>query len=224
MFKSIEEERLQRLITRKKFNKKYNNELIEFLKNNIKEKEKIVKTINFINNIKFTHPGLASSEYIVHPLRVAAMLYQIDNDIDIDTLTIALLHNIFEVSEVTEKDFLLTFDNNLMNALKILKVDRSLENNLNYKKEYYSNIMSHSKGLAMVKAIDKFDNLFLLCLNSNDKVRIAYLKEIESFIYPIVEKYIPTLFEYYKDLVKNCREIGFLDKNKSIILYNEDYS
>lgn len=224
MFKSIKEERLQRLIARKKFNEKYNNELIEFLKNNIKQKEKIIKAINFIDKIKFTHLGLKSSEYVIHPLRVAAMIYQIDNDIDIDTLIIALLHNIFEVSEVTEKDFLLTFDNNLMDALKILKVNRSLENNLTYKKEYYNNIVSYSKSVAIVKAMDKFDNLFLLCLNSNDETRTSYLNEIENFIYPIVGKYIPTLFEYYKDLVENCKEIGFLDKNKSIILYDEDYS
>ncbi|MFA6192478.1 MAG: pseudaminic acid cytidylyltransferase [Sulfurimonas sp.] len=221
---SIKEERLNRLRVRKFFNEKYNIELAEFLKDSVENKEEVIKTIDFINEIEFIHPGLNSLEYIVHPLRVAKIIYQINHDVAIDTLVIALLHNIFEVSEVTEKDFLLLYNYNVLNALKALKVNRMLEKNLEYKEEYYRNIMSKDKGVAIVKAIDKLDNLFLLCLNPSDEIRESYLKEIEAFIYPIVEKYIPTLLEYYKNLVKDCREIGFLDKDKSMKLYNEDYS
>jgi len=224
MIKSIKEERLSRLLIRKNFNKKYNDELIKFLQNNIQNNENIMKTIAFINQLTFTHPGLSSVEYIVHPLRIAVILYKIDNNIDVNTLIIALLHNIFEVSKITEKDLLLHYDNNLICALKLLKVNRAMQNNLDYKKEYYNNIFAHSKGLSMVKTIDKFDNLFLLCLNSNDKVRTLYLNEIETFIYPIVKKHIPILFDYYKNLVTDCKKIGFLDQKKSIKLYNEDYS
>lgn len=224
MFKSIKEERLDRLIVRKFFNEKYDIELAEFLKNNVNNKEEITKTIDFINRIKFTHPGLNSLEYIVHPLRIAKIIYQIDHEVDIDTLTIALLHNIFEVSEIADEDFLLIYNNNIMDVIKALRVDRLREHDLEYKKEYYNNLMSYQKGVAIVKAIDKLDNLFLLCLNPNDKIRKSYLQEIENFIYPIVEKHIPTLFEYYKELVRDCKETGFLDKQKSIKLYNEDYS
>lgn len=224
MFKSIKQERETRLIVRKHFDEKYNIELAEFLKNSVKNKKEIIKTIDFINNITFTHAGLNSLEYIVHPLRVAKIIYQLDNKVDIDTLTIALLHNIFEVSEITDEDFLLSYNNDMMSALKRLKVNRLLENDLKYKKEYYKVIVSHSKGVAIVKAIDKFDNLFLLCLNANNEIRESYLQEVENFIYPIVEKYMPTLLEYYKELVKDCREIGFLNKHKSIKVYNQDYS
>jgi (p)ppGpp synthase/HD superfamily hydrolase len=224
MFKDIKQERETRLIVRKYFDEKYNIELAEFLKNSVKNKKEIVKTIDFINNITFTHPGLNSLEYIVHPLRIAKIIYQLENKVDIETLTIALLHNIFEVSEITDEDFLLSYNNDMMSALKTLKVNRLLENNLEYKKEYYKAITSYSKGVAIVKAIDKFDNLFLLCLNANNEIRESYLQEVERFIYPIVEKYIPTLLAYYKELVKDCREVGFLDKHQSIKIYNEDYS
>ncbi|ADN08190.1 hypothetical protein [Sulfurimonas autotrophica] len=127
MIRNIQEERLKRLIVRKHFNKKYNDELIDFLQNNVENKRKIVKTIDYINQITFTHPGLNSLEYIVHPLRVAVILYQIDNNIDVDILITALLHNIFEVSKITEKDFLFHYEIDLMNALKILAIDRSNE-------------------------------------------------------------------------------------------------
>lgn len=223
ILKSIKEERLDRLKVRKFFNEKYNLELANFLKDNVKKKEEIVTTINFINKIEFTHPGLNSLEYIVHPLRVAKIIYQINPNIDIDTLVIALLHNIFEVSEIKEKDFLLLYSQYTLSVLHTLKVNRYLESSLEYKKEYYA-VLSKDKSASMVKVIDKLDNLFLLCLNSNADVREDYLKEIENFIYPIIEKYLPTLSKYYVRLVKDCRDIGFLDKGKSMKIYNEDYS
>lgn len=224
MLKSIKEERLQRLMVRKFFDKKYNMELAQFLQNNVKYKNKILETIDFMNKIEFTHPGLESSEYIVHPLRVSAMIYQINNDIDIDTLIIALLHNILEVSKVTERDVLQIYSNNILEALKVLKVNRALEDNLEYKQKYYNNIMNLNDGVAIVKAIDKLDNLFLLCLNPSAEIRASYLNEIECFIYPIVKKHIPSLLKYYTELVKDCREIGFLTKDKSIKLFNKNYS
>ena len=223
MFKTIREERLNRLKVRKFFNEKYNIELVEFLKNNVHDKVEIIKTVDFINNIEFIHPGLNSLEYIVHPLRIATIIYQLNNNIDIDTLNIALLHNIFEVSEITDKDFLLRYDSKIMSSLKVLKVNRLLEKDSQYKKDYYKDIYK-DKRTAIVKAIDKFDNLFLLCLNNNEEIRTWYLDEVEEFIYPIVEKYIPTLFEYYKELVEDCRKFGFLDSEKSMKLYSENYS
>lgn len=224
--KSIKEERLNRLIVRKYFNPKYNDDLIEFLKNNVNDinKPNVLKTIEYIKNTNFTHPGLNSLEYIVHPLRITAIISQIDHDIDIDVLNIALLHNIFEVSEVTEKEFSLLYSSNVLNALKVLKVDRSLENDISYKKKYYDDIISLSSWVSIVKAIDKFDNLFLLCLNPSHIIRTSYLNEIENFILPMVKNYIPNLLEYYQELLADCKIIGFLDKEKSLKLYGKDYS
>lgn len=223
MFNTIYEERLKRLTVRKYFHTKYNDELINFLEQKTKNKE-IIQTLRYISKINFTHVGLNSQEYIVHPLRLAVILYQINNETDTNTLIVALLHNILEVSEISEKDFLLIYNEDILHSLQLLKVNRVLENNLDYKKKYYDNIITYSKELATIKAIDKFDNLFLLCLNSNKQIREAYLDEIEKFIYPIVKESIPILFEYFKDLVDNCRELGFLDRNKSIQIYNKDYS
>jgi len=223
MFKSIKEERLERLKIRKFFNQKYNIELIKFLKEEVKHKDEIVKTINFINKVNFVHPSLNSSEYKTHPLRVAKIVYQINKDVDFNILNVALLHNIFEISEVTEEELLKKYNDDVLGSLKRLKINRLLENNIQYKEEYYYGI-SKDRLAAIIKTIDKFDNLFLLCLNNNDKIRTLYLDEVERFVYPLVEEYIPSLFGYYKELVKNCHQIGFLDKERSIKLYNEDYS
>jgi len=95
MIKSIKEERLSRLLVRKNFNKKYNDELAEFLQNNMHNNERITKTIDFINQLIFTHSGLSSLKYIVHPLCIAVILYKIDNNIDVNTLIIALTKSIF---------------------------------------------------------------------------------------------------------------------------------
>jgi len=224
MLKNIKDERLDRLIIRKDFNYQYNIELIEFLKKNINEQQDLIKTLNFIDRLDFIHPGLNSNEYMIHPLRLAVILYKIDNNVNINTIIIALLHNIFEVTKIKEEEFLLLYDRELMDALKILTVNRQIEHDIVYKEEYYSKIFNHSKELAIVKAIDKFDNLFLLCLNPNKKIREKYLIDIEKFIYPIIKKYIPSVFIYYKNLVQDCKETGFLDKNKSLKIYNKNYS
>lgn len=224
--KSIHEERLNRLIIRKYFDSKYNDELIEFLNKHVdrKNNHRANKTINYIKNIDFSHPGLTSAEYINHPLRVTAIISQIDQNINADILDIALLHNILEVSTISEEELALSFNQTIIKALKALKIDRSLETDIHYKNKYYNDINSLSCGVSIVKAIDKFDNLFLLCLNSNDTIRDSYITEIEAFILPIVKNHIPSLFEYFYNLVQNCKILGHLTKEKSLELYGHDYS
>ena len=53
------------------------------------------------------------------------------------TLIMSLIHNIFEVSNIKEKDFLLKYNHEIMNSLKTLTVNRSLQNDNEYKNKYY---------------------------------------------------------------------------------------
>ena len=186
-------------------------------------KNKIEQAYEYAKNIEYNHPDLSAITYFLHPLRVLLLTFQVRPNLDTDVYTIALLHNVFEVSNVNFLEIEKEFNTQVAESIKTLTVDRFLGNQLEYKKTYYQNILNSFIGVRVVKIIDKLDNLFLLCLNPDKNTRVLYLKEIENFTIPMCDSDLPELSEYYRDLVKDCREIGFLDKKKSIYYFGKTY-
>ena len=88
-----------------------------------------------------------------------------------------------------------------------------MSGNKEYLEEYYGQIAS-SAICSMVKIFDKYDNLFLLCLNPSWERRHKYITEIEEHLLPLVATSIPQEYEYFKKIIENTKEIGHLDKNK----------
>lgn len=220
---SIEVERETRLATRKFFDISINEKLKNELKNNIKKDylNSLLKTLSFIDNIDFSHPGLSAAEYINHPLRVSVMLSLITDDIK--CINTGLIHNLFEVSNIKESTILNLYGKEILDALIALTVDRKKEKEKEYKKSYYHRIMNLPEFVSIVKCLDKLDNLFLLCLNPNNDMRKWYLEEIEEFVLPMVKTNIPSLFLYYKQLVEDCHQFGYLSRDKSMELFGKDY-
>ena len=106
------------------------------------------------------------------------------------------------------------FGENFYKKVSILTVNRKLQWNNNYKKKYYKNINSYSDDVKIVKILDKLDNLFIIGLNPNKKIRIKYIDEIKKFILPMVKKNIPEIYPYFKLLVKDSYHKGYYTKNK----------
>ena len=59
------------------------------------------EALEFATSINYTHPGLSSKSYLKHPMRVAKLIANISTKPSIECLIIALLHNIFETSEIS---------------------------------------------------------------------------------------------------------------------------
>ena len=106
------------------------------------------------------------------------------------------------------------FGYNFYENISILTVNRKFQWNRNYKKKYYKNINNHSHSVKIIKILDKLDNLFIIGLNPNKKVRTMYISEIEEFVLPMVKKYLPDIYLYFKKLVKNSYKIGHYRVNK----------
>ena len=62
-----------------------------------------------------------------------------------------------------------------------------MQNNLDYLKIYYSQILKN-KYCFLIKAIDKYDNLFDLKKNNNTDIKRNYIKEVETFLKPHLPK------------------------------------
>jgi (p)ppGpp synthase/HD superfamily hydrolase len=175
---------------------------------------KLLTAYDFAKQIKYTLSGFSNTAYFVHPVRVACLVMQLIPKVDLDTITIALLHNVLEVSALTFTDLKRRFNSRVAGSIKLLTVDRTCQKSKTYKSRYYKRLNSSFRGARIVKVLDKLDNLFLICINTDDNIRKSYLKEIEDYIIPLVDRDLTALSCYYRKLVKDCRKIGYFDLNK----------
>jgi (p)ppGpp synthase/HD superfamily hydrolase len=211
--KSIKIERIRRINATKDIDEIALKDWNVLIKKKINENE--IKKINFAydfaKKLKYDHSN--SNLYFSHPLRVANMVLLHKRTVEIELIILALNHNILEVSNLSKKKIVNMFGCNFYENISILTVKRKFQWNRNYKKKYYENINNHSHSVKIIKILDKLDNLFIIGLNPNKKVRTMYISEIEEFVLPMVKKYLPDIYLYFKKLVKNSYKIGHYKVN-----------
>jgi len=173
--------------------------------NEIKKKN---SAFDFVDSLEYKHPGLTKIGYLAHPYRLTS-IYKSYCKWNIEGIVLAALHNVLEVSDVNPLLIIEKFGQNTYDAINVLTVDRKLEKDMQYKKEYYERIFSSKKYVGQIKIIDKLDNLFTLCLNKDDNSREEYIKEINIFLLPKIEAYVPNLKQYFELLIDDCITIGY---------------
>lgn len=220
---SIKKEREQRLISRITEGAGSFEKFIKDMKTYTERTtdSKLLDALEFAKQLKYDHPGLSPAAYLAHPLRVACLAMQIEPAVDTNTIIIALLHNALEVSNLKIGELKKRFNDNIVESILVLTVDRLREKEVTYIEAYYNKIYT-LRSARIVKALDKLDNLFLLCLNQDENVRGNYLKEFERYVIPIIDRDLRDLSEYFRCLIKDCYEVGYLDANKSELI-NEKY-
>tara|TARA_B100000963_G_scaffold280019_1_gene248492 strand:- start:825 stop:1502 length:678 start_codon:yes stop_codon:yes gene_type:complete len=209
---SFQDERLRRVDALDKFDKRALKDwkkLISKIKKK-DQKKKIKVAFNFAKKLKYNHGN--SDLYFSHPLRVTNMVLMHKKKVDTDLIILALNHNILEVTKLTKKKLCNLFDIDFYKKTSILTVNRKLQWNRNYKKNYYKKINDCSYDVKIVKILDKLDNLFIIGLNPNKKIRIKYIDEIKEYILPMVKKNIPQIYNYYKLLIKDSYQKGYYNK------------
>ena len=162
----------------------------------------------FARTLKYNHPGLSPTEYLAHPVRVALMALGMITPPESDAVVLALLHNVFELTDVASSEITARFGKQVTDAIQLLTVDRA-QDSRSYTCSYYQRLQGAPKWVRLVKLLDKLDNMFLLCLNPSKPIRDAYLADIEEYVLPIAELDLPHLVPYLSLLVDDCREIGF---------------
>ena len=171
-----------------------------------KDFENVRLAYNFSKNLKYNHPGLDSHIYFYHPLRVCLLSTKINQNLSNELMTLCLLHNIFETTDIDPSIISKIFGKKIMMQLNILTVDRKNEWKKNYKKNYYESIKKANKNVIITKILDKLDNLYLLKENKNLMVKKRYLKEIEDFLMPLIKGNLENLYLYFKNLIEFSKQ------------------
>ncbi|MFL0162046.1 hypothetical protein [Aquirufa salirivi] len=177
------------------------------------DQQYLKKVLSFASSLDYHHAGLTPKAYLAHPIRVAGMTLLLSQKFEQKTLgAISLLHNALEVSSISHEELKSEVGQVVADSIKILTVERDLQENATYLNNYYGAISSTSHSLSIVKIIDKLDNLFILGLNSDDAVRERYLNEIENYVLPLVSKSLPQLTVYMENLVAYNKKNGKINK------------
>ena len=171
-----------------------------------KNYKKVVLAYNFSKNLAYTHPGLDSNIYFYHPLRVCLLSTKIRQKLSSELMTLCLLHNIFETTDIDPSIISKIFGKKITTQLNILTVNRKNKLKKNYKKNYYKNIKKANKNVIITKILDKLDNLYLLKMNKNLKIKKRYLKEIEDFLMPLIKGNLENLYLYFKNLIEFSKQ------------------
>lgn len=182
---------------------------------------RIMKAWEFASVIDYNHGNLPSRIYLNHPLRVAAMIAQEVPDVTEDTLVVALLHNVLEVSKVTSSEIRILFGESVALAIRALTIDRNHQDR-NYRNDYYSHIEAAPAGCAVVKIADKLDNIYMICFNPSQDTRVLYLDEIEEWVIPLAMRTAPQLATRLEEACIVMRELGFLNRDADLETARKD--
>jgi (p)ppGpp synthase/HD superfamily hydrolase len=154
------------------------------------------------------HPSL--DRYLEHPVRVARMVAQTAPDADAEVLEAALLHNVFEVGGLAADDLEAAgYGERVSAGVRLLTIDRDRETDRGYLAAYYGRIESFGPWLALIKCIDRLDNVLGLQPFGGEFVRGGYLDLTLEFVVPMARRVEPSLGDYIEEAVTYARTVGF---------------
>jgi len=170
----------------------------------------VQRSLAFARSLKSTnsdHPAM--HVYLSHPLRVAKMSLQLLSEPLAKTVSLALLHNVFEVSGLTESDLLASgYDEHLARGIRLLTIDRKLQYDPAYLETFYGHIENYGQELVLIKCVDRIDNLLAFQLiERTDRIK-TYMELSDRFITPMATRLAPELGQYHADLIRHMTAVG----------------
>lgn len=160
------------------------------------DKHKLVRLEEVLCGLHFESK---SRNYLNHPIRVAASYADRNRGATYGEISLALTHNIRELSAletVTAVPGLLNEE--VVDLIDLLTIDRNQERDRDYLVRYYERIEEKGSKLVVLKALDKLDNLLEWV---NRDVEPFYYQVISDFVCPAVNRYDPALSRYMWDLL-----------------------
>ena len=173
------------------------------------EISKIFNTLNFALAQTYGKKPI-NKYYVNHLIRVAKlslMWLNLIQEKNSDLIMAALIHNGLEKNIISLETLRSRYSQWIYSSITTLTLDRSKEYDSDYIKKYYNELQETDKYLQMLKVFDKFDNIYSLCLNPNDEIRIKYLKEIKVYIVPIIDQHASMLSGYFNELINSEKTI-----------------
>lgn len=144
--------------------------------------------------------------YLSHPFRVARVAMTLRDGPDARTFTVGTLHNVYEIGNVGEAHLVergVAPDDAA--AIRLLTIDRSRETDPSYLRAFYGAIEAHSEWLALVRTVDKLDNVLGLQLLAEGPVKTSYIDLAERFVGPMARALDARLGAYFAEAIAFAR-------------------
>jgi len=167
--------------------------------------DRLLEALKFAKSLNFSKSSLKSS-YLSHPFRVATFLIKLSPKAADEALIAALLHNVLETTTLTIDA--VPFGAEVGKIITTLTVDRTRPFG-EIESAYYARLAETGADALLIKLLDKMDNLFTLCLNSNNAIRAGYTAEIRARLMPFAAAFNPGLGAYLAALLDDADAVGF---------------
>lgn len=153
-----------------------------------------------------SHPSMRA--YFSHPLRVARLSFQLLAQPSVEIVALGLLHNVFEVTGLTAGELLEAgFSERLASGIRLMTVDRKRQFDEAYLTDFYGRIQGFGDDLALIKCVDKLDNLLAFQL-FDGAVRDQYLETTDRFVTPLAAQLSRPFGDYFTDVIRFMRAAG----------------
>lgn len=97
--------------------------------------------------------------YIIHPLRVCLILAEELKITDIESLSIALLHDTVEDCNVSLEEIATTFSKTISDGVKCLTKHSDFKENISSQNKYFWHLKRAPKNVQIIKLADRLDNV-----------------------------------------------------------------
>jgi (p)ppGpp synthase/HD superfamily hydrolase len=156
------------------------------------------------------HPAM--SAYFAHPLRVANFIVRLSAAPTTETVVMGLIHNVFEVSGLTEVDLISAgFTAHQADGIRLLTVDRARQYDPDYLATFYRNIESFGEDLVLVRCVDRLDNLLGFDVIPRTEKLAMYLSLTERFVIPMATRLSNDFGQYLSDVLTRMQNSSCVD-------------
>lgn len=170
------------------------------------------RALDFVAALDYPGSTLGAETYLAHVYRVTELAIMAVPGQPATAAVLGLLHNVIEVASASHAGLEQAFGSTVAEAVETLTVDRSQQFDLGYKQAYYRRIAALGTVASAVKACDKVDNLFTLCLNPDLAARTRYIEEIRRFVVPLAGAVSPALERTVAALADDATQTGHMQE------------
>lgn len=168
--------------------------------------DRTVKAIAYASQLHEGQKRKSGEDYIEHPMRVCKQLISLGVNDDC-ILASALLHDVIEDCGVSELELKEKFSVNVGNCVSILskQIRPKGVTKEEHNSRYYAKIVESGNIKAMlVKISDRCHNLSTMAGPFSKEKIMEYIKETETYIYPLC-RYVIDNYPEYSDIVYSMR-------------------
>jgi (p)ppGpp synthase/HD superfamily hydrolase len=173
--------------------------------------EQLDNVLSFIKNLESNcefHPSW--DVYLTHPYRIAYYISQLYPDYDLQIIMMALMHNVYEVTKLEVSDLTTAgIDPFIASSLQLLTINREKQKDIEYLEQFYSAISNHSNELALLRCVDKLDNLLALSVLEEGERKSSYIELAERFVTPIAASIDTRFGEFFAEVCVYARTVPY---------------